>query len=46
MKQQMVTITKEEYLQLKEQAEIDTEFVKELIQSFENIQAGKIKRVR
>jgi len=41
-----VTIEKEEYLRLKQQAEIDTEFLKELVSSLRDIKAGKVKQVR
>ena len=42
----MVTIPKEEYVRLKQQAEIDTEFLKELVSSMQDIKAGKVKQVR
>lgn len=41
-----VTISKEEYLELKQQAEIDTEFLKELVSSLFDIKAGKVTQVR
>ena len=44
--QETITIPKKEYLQLKEQAEIDIEFVKELVQSLEDIKYGRVIRVR
>jgi len=44
--QETVTIPKEEYLELKQQAEIDTAFLKELAASLFDIKAGKVARVR
>ena len=41
-----VTIEKEEYLRLKHQAEIDTDFLKELVSSLFDIKAGKVTQVR
>jgi hypothetical protein len=46
MNTEMITISKQEYLQLKEQAEIDLDFLKELIESLADIKAGRVKRVR
>ncbi|HZX20539.1 MAG TPA: hypothetical protein VFF13_06005 [archaeon] len=41
-----VTISKEEYAELKSQAKIDKEFLKELIQSLKDIKSGNVTRVR
>jgi len=44
--EETVTIPKEEYWRLKHQAEIDSEFLKELISSLLDIKTGKVKRAR
>lgn len=41
-----VTIPKEEYEQLKRQAQIDMEFLRELVNSLKDIQEGRVQRVR
>jgi hypothetical protein len=44
--QETVTIPKEEYFQLKQQAEVDTDFLKELVSSLLGIKTGKVTQVR
>lgn len=44
--QEMVTITKKEYEQLKQHAKIDKDFLKELVQSLADIKAGRVRQVR
>ena len=44
--QDTVTIPKAEYIKLKRQANIDMEFLKELVSSLEDIKAGRVRRVR
>ncbi len=46
MKQETVTISREEYERLKVQAEIDVELLKQLMESFKDIKEGKIRRVK
>ena len=41
-----VTISKEEYEKLKEQANIDLDLLRQLMESFEDIKAGRIRRVK
>jgi len=41
-----ITIEKEEYLRLKYQAEIDADFLKELVSSLFDIKTGRVKQVR
>ena len=41
-----VTIPMKEYENLKKQAKIDMEFLKELMSSFKDIKEGRIRRVR
>jgi PHD/YefM family antitoxin component YafN of YafNO toxin-antitoxin module len=41
-----VTISKEEYEKLKEQADIDVDLLKQLMESFNDIKAGRIRRVK
>jgi len=41
-----VTIPKKEYERLKKQAEIDVELLKQLMESFRDIKAGRIRRVK
>jgi len=41
-----VTISKAEYTRLKKKAEIDTEFLKELMEGIADIKAGRVTRVR
>ena len=42
----MVTISKEEYERLKEQANIDIDQLKQFLESFKNIKKGKIRMVK
>ncbi len=44
--QDTVTIPKTEYERLKRQANIDMEFLKELVDSLADIKAGRVRRVR
>lgn len=44
--QDTVTIKKSEYNRLKRQAEIDVEFLKELVESLADIKAGRVRQVR
>ncbi|MEK6852530.1 MAG: hypothetical protein AABX59_01495 [Nanoarchaeota archaeon] len=46
MKQEMVTIRKEEYEKLKRQAEIDIDLLNQLTSSLKDIKAGRIRRVK
>ena len=41
-----ITIEKEEYLRLKHQAEIDMDFLKELVSSLFDIRTGRVTQVR
>ena len=41
-----VTITKQEYEELKKKANIDEELLKGLIQGLKDIKEGRVKRVR
>ena len=41
-----VTIPKEEYKQLKEQAEMDMELVKDILNSLKDIKEGRVVRVK
>ena len=43
---EMVTISKEEYERLKEQANIDIDQLKQFLESFKNIKKGKIRMVK
>jgi len=43
---EMVTIPKAEYVRLKQQANIDLEFLKELLEGLSGIKAGQVERVR
>ncbi len=38
-----VTISKEEYVELKRHKEVDEELIKKLIKSLEDVKAGRIK---
>tara|TARA_Y100000310_G_C19974419_1_gene486940 strand:+ start:147 stop:281 length:135 start_codon:yes stop_codon:yes gene_type:complete len=40
-----VTISKEEYEKLKEQADIDVDLLKQLMESFSDIKAGRIRQI-
>ena len=42
MKQELITISKEEYNQLKSKAEIDDELLIKLVRGLEDIRAGRI----
>ena len=44
--QESVTITREEYDKLKHQAEIDEEFLQDLISSLKDIKEGNVRRVK
>ncbi|HZX33877.1 MAG TPA: hypothetical protein VFF09_00700 [archaeon] len=44
--QDTVTISKSRYTKLKQQANIDMEFLKELASSLADIKAGRVRRVR
>jgi len=44
--QETITIPKEEYLRLRQQAEIDADFLKELFSSLLDIKTGKVRQVR
>ena len=46
MKAETVTITKEEYKDLKRKAEVDDELLESLVRGVKAIQEGKIRRVR
>ncbi len=41
-----ITIPRREYENLKKQAKIDMEFLKELMSSFKDIKEGRVRRVR
>ena len=41
-----VTISKTKYQKLKRQANIDAQFVKELVGSIKDIKAGRVRKVR
>ncbi len=46
MAQEMVSIPKKEYELLKTQANVDLEFIKDLMEGFADIKAGRVTRVR
>ncbi len=46
MTQEMVTIPKREYEELKRQAKIDTDIVNQLMSSFKDIKEGRVRRVK
>jgi hypothetical protein len=46
MKNETVTISKEEYEKLKMQADIDVDLLKQLMESFIDIREKRIRRVR
>ena len=46
MKQETVTIPKEEYQELKRKVNIDEELLRDLIQGLKDIKEGRIKLVR
>ena len=43
---QTVTIPREEYEHLKQQAEIDVELLRDLVSSLKDIKEGKVRRVK
>ncbi len=43
---QTVTISKQEYQELKRKAEIDEELLQELVQGLKDIKAGRVQRVK
>ncbi len=45
MEKNTVTIPKKEYERLKMQANIDVDLLKQLMESFQEIKAGKIRRL-
>ena len=46
MGSETVTISKEEYEKLKSQANVDVELLEQLMESFKDIKAGRIRRVK
>ncbi|MDP3916773.1 MAG: hypothetical protein Q8Q42_00610 [Nanoarchaeota archaeon] len=46
MKQEMVTIPKKEYDELKDKVEIDEELLNNLLDGIRDIKAGRIERVK
>ncbi len=46
MKQEMVMISREEYEQLKKQAEIDMDILRQFISSLKDLKEGRIRRVK
>lgn len=46
MKQEMVMVPKEEYEQLKKQADIDRGLLHHLLASFRDIKEGRVQRVK
>ncbi len=44
--EEKVCISKDEYERLKMQANIDTDLLKQLIESFKDIKSGRIRRVK
>lgn len=46
MEKETVTISKEEYERLKIQANIDVELLKQLMESFQDIKEGRVRRVK
>ena len=46
MKEKTVSISRKEYDKLKMQANIDVDLLKQLIESFKDIKAGRIRRVK
>jgi len=46
MKSETVTITKEEYKELKRRADIDEELLEGLVKGLKAVQRGKVRRVR
>lgn len=46
METEMITIPKKEYENLKMQANIDIELLEQFMESFKDIKAGRIRRVK
>lgn len=46
MKNDNVTISRQEYEKLKMQASVDVELLKQLVESFKDIKEGKVRRVK
>lgn len=46
MKEEMIMVKKEEYQKLKKQANIDMEFLSNLISSLRDIKEGRVRRVK
>ncbi len=46
MKSETVTITKEEYKELKRKADVDEELLESLVKGLKAVQEGKVRRVR
>ena len=46
MEKNNVTITREEYEKLKMMASIDVDLLKQLMESFRDIKAGRVRRVK
>jgi len=46
MKGATVTIPREEYEKLRMQAEVDTDLLKQFIESFKDIKKGRVRRVK
>ena len=46
MNPETITISKEEYEKLKSQTNIDVELLEQLMDSFKDIKAGRIRRVK
>jgi hypothetical protein len=46
MKSDTITITRHEYENLKSQAEIDVDLLKQLMESFKDIKEGRIRKVK
>ena len=46
MKEEMISISKQEYEKLKMQSNIDVELLEQLMESFRDIKAGRVRRVK
>lgn len=46
MKQEMITLSKEEYEKLRQQAEIDMDILHQFMRSLLDIKEGRVRRVR
>ena len=44
--EEMITIPKKEYEKLKMQANVDVDFLEQLMESFRDIKTGRIERVK